>query len=105
MYVINGIQMSSINARKPLTNLSDSDSSSSNSKLSDTMVSYPVSDTNKVVIDIHNTDQVIIENIQEEKSLIDYTENRIAKRRSKEPAALTNVHIQLAMDDDEFEKD
>ncbi len=94
-----------MNARKPLTNLSDSDSSSSNSKLSDTMVSYPVSDTNKVVIDIHNTDQVIIENIQEEKSLIDYTENRAAKRRSKEQAALTNVHIQLAMNDDEFEKD
>ena len=42
-------------------------------------VPLPLPDSDKVVIDIHNTEDICIENIQEEKTLLDYTDDYITR--------------------------
>lgn len=67
----------------PVSKRNESDTSSSSSTATEYInrqsVPLPLPDSDKVVIDIHNTEDICIENIQEEKTLLDYTDDYITR--------------------------
>lgn len=79
----------------PVSNRKESDTSSSSSAGADYInrQSAPPPDSDKVVIDIHNTEDICIENIQEEKNLIDYTDDYIARKMISLEMQSPNEHL------------
>lgn len=80
--------------QKSVLSRKESDTSSSSSNGTElTNVQPPSPQTDKVIINIHNTDDIYIENIQEEQTLMDYTNDFIAQRMNSLEMQLPNEHL------------